>query len=66
MGIPPVLDNEDDLVGEADEGEGALAGIEIGDEDMERQNMLDQIGELITSEPEKAAALLGRWMTTED
>lgn len=66
VGIPPVLDNEDDLVGEADEGEGALAGIEIGDEDMERQNMLNQIGELITSEPEKAAALLGRWMTTED
>ncbi|HHN77815.1 MAG TPA: hypothetical protein ENK11_03945 [Phycisphaerales bacterium] len=66
VGIPPVLDGDADIVGEADEGESALAGIEIGDADLERNKMLDQIGELITAEPQKAAMLLKRWVSVED
>ena len=62
VGVPPVLESDSDLVGEAEEGEGALAGIEVGDEDVERNKMLDQIAELIQAEPQKAANLLGRWM----
>lgn len=64
VGIPPILDRGDDMVGEAEEGEGALAGIEIGEDDVERNKMLDQISELIASEPQKAASLMGRWMAT--
>lgn len=62
VGIPPVLENTDDIVGEAEEGEGALAGIEVNESDVERNKMLGQIADLIDSEPGKAAALLGRWM----
>ena len=65
VGVPPVLENQDDMVGEAEEGEGVLAGIEINDSDVERNKMLDQIAELIQSEPQKAANLMGRWMATE-
>ena len=62
VGVPPVLETSEDLVGEAEEGEGALAGIEVGDDEVERNKMLDQIAELIQAEPQKAANLLGRWM----
>jgi flagellar biosynthesis/type III secretory pathway M-ring protein FliF/YscJ len=62
VGVPPVLESTDDLVGEAEEGEGALAGIEVGEDEVERNKMLDQIADLIQSEPQKAANLLGRWM----
>lgn len=66
VGIPPTLENDADVVGEADEGENALAGIEIHDSDIERNKMLDQIGELITAEPQKAATLLKRWVAVEE
>ncbi len=66
VGIPPSFDADTDIVGEADEGESALAGIEIGDADLERNKMLDQIGELITAEPQKAAMLLKRWVSVEE
>ncbi len=62
VGVPPVLETADDLVGEAEEGESALAGIEVPEDEVERNKMLDQIAELIQAEPQKAANLLGRWM----
>lgn len=64
VGVPPILENSDDLVGEAEEGEGVLAGIEIHENDVERNKMLDQISDLIATEPQKAASLMGRWMAT--
>lgn len=62
VGVPPILERTDDLVGEAEEGEGALAGIEINEDEEERNKMLDQISDLIASEPQKAATIMGRWM----
>lgn len=66
VGMPQTLETHDDLVGEADEGESALAGIEIGDDDLERNKMLDQIGDLIQAEPDKVAMLIRRWVAVED
>ncbi|USN98585.1 MAG: hypothetical protein H6810_10475 [Phycisphaeraceae bacterium] len=66
VGIPPTLEGDADIVGEADEGESALAGIEIGDADIERNKMLVQISELIHAEPQKVATLLRRWVAVEE
>ena len=66
VGVPPVLENADDIVGEAEEGESALSGIEVTEGDVERNKMLDQIAELINTEPQKAASLMGRWMAREE
>lgn len=66
VGIPPTLETDADLVGEAEEGESALSGIEVGEADLERNKMLDQISDLIKAEPGKAAALLKRWVVMED
>ncbi len=63
VGVPPRMENSDDMVGEAEEGESALEGIEVNESDVERNKMLDQISELIQAEPQKAASLMGRWMT---
>jgi flagellar biosynthesis/type III secretory pathway M-ring protein FliF/YscJ len=66
VGLPPNLETDSDLVGEAEEGESALSGIEIGEADIERNKMLDQIGVLIKAEPQKAASLLKRWVVAEE
>jgi len=66
VGIPPALEDHSELVGEADEGEGALTGIEVSEEDMNRSKALGQVAEFVRADPPKAALLLGRWMSIDD
>lgn len=62
-GLPPTLDNEDaDLVGEADESNPPLEGMELDDESLRRQQMLGQLNELVRNNPSETAALLKRWV----
>src|SRR6185503_10650828 len=66
VGIPPALAAaESDLVGEADEASPALEGLELNDDAIRRQQMLDQITEMVSNTPEEAANLLRRWMKSE-
>lgn len=66
VGIPPALAAaESDLVGEADEASPALEGLELNDDAIRRQQMLEQITDMVTSTPEDAANLLRRWMKSE-
>jgi len=66
VGIPPALAAaETDLVGEADEASPALEGVELTDESIRRQQMLDQISDMVTSSPDEAAGLMRRWMKSE-
>jgi flagellar biosynthesis/type III secretory pathway M-ring protein FliF/YscJ len=66
VGLPPALEAEGDVIGEADEGEMAMPGIEVGEDEMQSQKMLEQVGELVTSSPEAAAKLVGRWISVEE
>jgi flagellar biosynthesis/type III secretory pathway M-ring protein FliF/YscJ len=62
-GLPPTLDNEDaDLVGEADESNPPLEGMELDDDSLRRQQMLGQLNEIVRSNPTETAALLKRWV----
>lgn len=66
VGIPPALESESDMVGEADESDAALEGLEVDEEAVRKTQMLDQVRELVGSDPDKTAKLLGRWMITDD
>jgi flagellar biosynthesis/type III secretory pathway M-ring protein FliF/YscJ len=62
VGIPPALDNQSDVVGEADESETPMDGIEVDDSHVANSKMLEQVGDLVGTEPDLAARLLNRWI----
>ncbi len=64
-GVPPALPTINDLVGEADESEAPMTGIEVGDEEVRARMLIEQVGELVATNPDGAASLLGRWITEE-
>jgi hypothetical protein len=66
VGIPPALQPDSDLVGEADEGETAMLGIEINSEELKRQKMLEEVAELVKSNPQVAVGVFNRWLTPEN
>lgn len=66
VGVPKALEmTESDLVGEADESTPALEGVELDDEELRKQQMLNQINEMIRSKPDEAASLVRKWIRTE-
>jgi flagellar biosynthesis/type III secretory pathway M-ring protein FliF/YscJ len=66
VGIPPALKNAGDLVGEADEGDTAMAGIEVGDDQLKTSKILEQVGKLVDESPGDAAKLINRWVVVEE
>lgn len=64
-GIPPKLHADSDLVGEAAEGDTAMAGIEIDDDSLRSKKMLEQVSDLIKKNPGEAATVFNRWLATE-
>ncbi len=65
VGIPPQLDSSSDLIGEADESESAMTGIEVDDATVQIQKLREQVGEMISLDPEAAAGLVERWAEVE-
>ncbi len=65
VGLPPTLETDSDMMGEAEEGESALAGIEVGDEAVKRAKMLEQVLEMVQTDPGKTAKLLNQWIINE-
>jgi len=67
VGIPPALSDADsDLIGEAEESSPALEGLEIDDEQLRRQEMLEQISSMVKETPDDAAHLLRKWIQETD
>ena len=65
-GVPPPLPTgQSDIVGEAEESALALEGVELDDTALHRQQMLDQITEMVKNDPDEAANLLRRWIRVE-
>ena len=65
-GSPPTLHPSDDLVGEADESETAMAGIIVGEDDLKATKMREQVSELIQKSPDTAVKVLNRWVSVEE
>lgn len=66
VGIPPALQADGDLFGEADEGDVPMSGIELDEEQVRSSKMLEQVSELVTSSPETAATLLHSWISASE
>lgn len=65
VGVPPALQPGSDLIGEADETDTAMQGIEVDDEELKTTKMLEQVAELVKSNPTSAASVFTRWLTPE-
>jgi flagellar biosynthesis/type III secretory pathway M-ring protein FliF/YscJ len=63
---PPAIEGQSDIVGEADEGETAMAGIEVDESQMEGQKKLEQVTQMVDKDAETVARLLNRWIATDD
>lgn len=66
VGVPPPLETASDLIGEADESETPLAGIEVDDEHVRAQKLLEQVVKSVGENPEPSARLLGRWIASDE
>lgn len=65
MGVPPTLETGASVVGEADEMETAMAGIEIEEDSVRVQKMLEQLGEIVQSDPSGTTRVLNRWLQAD-
>ncbi len=66
VGIPPALDTDEEIVGEAEGIEPPLQGIELSDDEMKKRKMGEQITDMVRDRPEDAAKIVQRWMADSD
>lgn len=66
VGVPPALMHDTDMIGEADEADAALAGVEMTDDELQLRKKVEQVTTLVREKPADAARLLGRWIAAED
>lgn len=66
VGIPPALQKTTDLVGEADEADNALSGIELTDDVIRTRKLREQVEDVVKSKPSDAAQLLNRWISVHE
>ncbi len=65
VGVPPALESEADIVGEADESQMAMEGVELPEDQVKTKKMLEQVQDMVKKNPADAAALLNLWLTAE-
>ena len=65
-GIPQKLPSEDDLLGDADEADAPMEGVELDEDDVLVHKLAEQISDLVKADPHDAGAMFGRWATQED
>ncbi len=65
-GVPDVLPADEDLIGEAQDVESTMEGLEVSEDDLKSRKIAEQIGELIKANPGEAGNLLGRWVDYDD
>lgn len=66
VGLPPALETKTDLIGEADESDTPLAGIELGEGEVRTQKLLQQVQDMVKNNPEGAAKMIKRWVNVEE
>ncbi|MCH2152110.1 MAG: hypothetical protein MK089_02095 [Phycisphaerales bacterium] len=62
---PGLLVDDVDVIGEVDDADVVLDGVEINNDEVRRKVMLDQIREAVQAHPEESASVLRRWTRTE-
>jgi len=65
-GVPPTLPGEDELMGEVDEMDPTMAGIEVDEDELQARRVAEQIAEMVRASPSEAATLFGKWVGRDD
>jgi flagellar biosynthesis/type III secretory pathway M-ring protein FliF/YscJ len=66
VGLPPTLSADSDVVGEANEGDTPMEGLELEEGQLAAKKKREQVIEMAKSRPQDAAAVLNRWMSPEE
>jgi len=64
-GVPVSLPADDDLMGEVDQMDHGLAGVELDEEELRSRQIADQISDLIRANPQEAGGLLTKWIVDD-
>lgn len=65
-GVPPTLPTEDDLLGEVEEAETGMEGVEVNEDEIQMRKLAEQISEMVRANPVEAASLFNRWVEADD
>ncbi|MEM7577845.1 MAG: hypothetical protein AAF328_10250 [Planctomycetota bacterium] len=65
-GVPEMLPADEDLIGEAQDVDTTMEGLEIGEDQLKSRKIAEQISDLIKANPGEAGSLLGKWVDAED
>jgi flagellar M-ring protein FliF len=65
-GAPPSVSGDEEIVGEAGESEGGMAGVELDEEQLRSRKVAEQISDMIKSNPSEAGTLLSKWVSQDD
>ncbi|MBI1369508.1 MAG: hypothetical protein GC162_12750 [Planctomycetes bacterium] len=61
-GLPPKVMTEDEFIGQADEADPAMTGVELDESEIRHRKLTEQVNDMVTANPSEVAALLGRWV----
>lgn len=64
-GVPTTLPTDDDLIGEVDQIDSGLAGVELDEEELRARQIAEQISDLVRANPEEASGLLTKWVAED-
>ena len=65
-GVPPSLPSDEELIGEAEESEATMQGVELDEDDLKARRIAEQISDLVRADPSEASRLLGKWIAVDD
>ncbi len=64
-GLPPRLPSSEDTVGDAEDLDATMAGVELSEDEVRTRKISGQIADLIKNNPAEAAGLVGKWIGME-
>ncbi len=65
-GLPPNLGDDDELIGEAEEFDAAISGVELNESEVRSRKVAEQITELVKGNPGEAGILINHWLHRDD
>jgi flagellar M-ring protein FliF len=65
-GAPPSMSSGEDVVGEAEEADNGMVGVELDDSQLKSRQVAEQISEMIKNNPAEAGALLNKWVDPDE
>ncbi len=65
-GVPDVLPADEELIGEAQDVESTMVGLEVSEDELKSRKIAEQISDLIKANPGEAGSLLGKWVDYDD